>query len=276
MEPDLQPLGEWGSPVTVGINAPQEPTDGFWGPRDVAIDSAGNVYIADTGNKRVRVYSAEGVWLRDIGSGGSGEGQLDEPTGLAVSADGRLFVADTWNRRIAVFDLEGRWLVNYPVRAWYGEPVNRPYIAIDEARQLLYIGDPEGGRILVQSLQSGECIGAFGRLNTETEPLSNEFGAVGGIAVDGNGYIYVTDVLRGRVLKFAPFPVEQVTAPEGEPITVEIVPPLEVTEEVVTTEEVVATEEVVTTEEVAATEEVVTTEEVAATEEVTPTDELEE
>ncbi len=201
---DWQPLGSWGSPLAQGIDAPQEPTDGFWGPRDIAIDAAGNVYISDTGNKRVRVYDSAGVWLRDIGSGGSAPGQLDEPTGLAVTADGRLFVADTWNRRIAVFALDGTWLANYPVRAWYGEPVNRPYMAVDDTRGLLYVGDPEGGRVLVYDLQGGTCVGAFGSLNTENPGL-NEFSAVGGIAVDNNGFVYVTDINKGRLLKFKPF-----------------------------------------------------------------------
>ena len=60
--------------------------------RDVAIDNAGRIYIADTGNKRIRVYAlsnAEAVFQYDIGSGGSGPGELDEPSGLAIHADGR-------------------------------------------------------------------------------------------------------------------------------------------------------------------------------------------
>jgi sugar lactone lactonase YvrE len=204
---DWQPLGRWGSPITVGIDAPTEPTDGLWGPRDLAIDPDGNVYVADTGNKRVRVYDPNGVWLRDIGKGGSGDGQLDEPTGLAVHA-GRLYVADTWNRRIAVFGLDGIWQTNIPVRAWYGEPFSRPYLTIDPERSLLYVADPEGGRILVYDL-NGECVGAFGRLNTEF-PALNEFAAIGGIDVDGAGNVYVVDLTRGRLLKFPPFPLTSV------------------------------------------------------------------
>lgn len=203
--PDWQPLESWGTPLAQGFNAPQDPVDGFWGPRDLAIDAAGNVYVVDTGNKRVRVYDPTGVWLRDIGTGGSGQGQLDEPAGIAISAEGQVFVADTWNRRIAVFDLNGNWIANHPIRAWYGDIATRPYLAIDDARDLLYVTDPEGGRVLVYDL-NGTCLGAFGSLNTDT-PALNEFSALGGIAVDDAGFVYVTDINKGRLLKFKPFDV---------------------------------------------------------------------
>lgn len=200
----LNPITMWGSPLTVGIAAQTEPRDGLWGPRDVEVDPDGNVYVADTGNKRVRVYAPDGTWLRDIGSGGSAPGQLDEPSGLAVHPDGRLFVADTWNRRISVFNTDGTFVTTYNVRAWYEELGNRPYLAIDTARDYLYVTDPDAGRILVYTT-GGECVGAFGRLNRES-PNSSQFATIGGIDVDADGNVYVVDVATQRVMKFPPFP----------------------------------------------------------------------
>lgn len=199
----------WGSSVMLGINAPQQPTDGFWGPRDAALDADGNVYVSDTGNKRIRVYDPDGNWLRDIGSGGSGLGQLDEPSGLAVSPDGRLFVADTWNRRISVFMLDGTPLTTYPVRGWYDQLGNRPYLAYDGERNMLYVTDPDAGRVLVLD-SDGQCLGAFGQLNRES-PTISQFSTIGGIALDDEGFVYVVDLATGRLLKFAPF-----VAPETE------------------------------------------------------------
>ncbi len=196
----------WGRAGEFGFDAPTDPHDGFWGPRDVAMHGANRVFIADTGNKRIRVYSldgAEAIHQYDIGSGGSGPGELDEPSGLAIHSDGRLFVADTWNRRIAVFDVNGAHLMNFRVRGWYNTTFNRPYLALDETRDFLYISDPDGRRILVYST-GGDCIGSFAEAGEDGE--LGQFADIGGIAVDEEGFVYVSDWSAGSVLKFAPFP----------------------------------------------------------------------
>ncbi len=278
--PELEHVNSWGQWQSFGFNAPIEPADGFWAQRDIAVDAEGNIYVSDTGNKRIRVYDADGNYLRDIASGGSAPGQIDEPTGIEVSSDGRVFVADTWNRRIAVFDMMGGFLTNYPVRAWYEVGGSRPYLALDESRDLLYITDPDGGRVLVYSLSSGECLGAFGQSNRENPSLS-EFYTTNGIATDAQGNIYVSDASSARVLKFPPFPLPEAVdeaelqvediLPESSAeldlpfgadvdtdVTEEMLPNPEFTGEAAATEELTVTEEVTdqVTDEVTVTEDV--------------------
>lgn len=211
----------WGQPGQYGFAAEMTPVDGLWGPRDVVTDADGNVYVSDTGNKRVRVYNAAGEYLRDIGSGGSGLGQLDEPAGLAVSGDGRLFVADTWNRRVAVFGLDGTALYTFNVRGWYEDLGNRPYLAIDEARNVLYVTDPDAGRVLVYDTQ-GNCVGSFGQ-PTDQVVDGSQFKTVGGIATDAQGNVYVSDAGAGRVLRFAPFVDQPVVMPAAEDLSGEVI-----------------------------------------------------
>jgi hypothetical protein len=76
-------------------------------PRGVAVDNAGNVYIADTGNNRVRLLT-EGVITTIAGQQGGGyigDGsavatELNAPAGLAADSAGDLYIADTQNERI--------------------------------------------------------------------------------------------------------------------------------------------------------------------------------
>lgn len=218
LSPTDEVLIEWGQPGEYGFAAETVPTDGLWGPRDAAVDPVtGRVYVSDTGNKRVRVYTLEegmASFAQDIADGGSAPGQLDEPSGLALHPDGRLFVADTWNRRISVFNAaDGSYLTTYPVRGWYQELGNRPYVAVDPDRELLYVTDPDAGRILVYSTD-GECLGSFGTLAGEV-PMPNQFGIAGGVTVDSEGYVYVSDPQLGRVLKFESFDAYRpIAAPE--------------------------------------------------------------
>ena len=204
------PVAQWGQAGQFGFDAPSDPADGFWGPRDAVISADGRVYVADTGNKRVRVYALDGLDAAhqfDIGKGGSGAGELDEPSGLALHSDGRLFVADTWNQRIAVFDAHGNHLENFRVRGWYNDTVNRPYLALDEDRHFLYISDPDSKRILVYH-PSGSCIGSFGQEGSVG--AIGQFEGIGGIAIDDEGFVYASDSVAGKIYKFPPFPAPPV------------------------------------------------------------------
>ncbi|MBZ0290692.1 MAG: hypothetical protein K8I30_23910, partial [Anaerolineae bacterium] len=214
--PQGEYITSWGQKGELGSGAQAQPFDAFWGPRAIAVDASEQVYVADTGNKRVRVYSKDGQYLRDIGSGGSGNGQLDEPSGLAISPDGKLYVADTWNRRVSVFTLDGlpanifpsasgQLVNNFRVRGWAEDLGNRPYLAVDPARSLLYVTDPDAGRILIyDTAGTGQCIASFGQLNRETQDNS-QFASVGGITVNSSGEIIVADAGSGRILRFAPY-----------------------------------------------------------------------
>jgi predicted membrane-bound mannosyltransferase/DNA-binding beta-propeller fold protein YncE len=206
---DLNHILSWGEPHTEGFGASAMPYGGLWGPRDIVLDSGNNVFVTDTGNKRVRVYSHSGVYLFDIGQGGANEGDLNEPSGLAIHPDGRLFVADTWNKRISVFNAaNGIYLESYPIRGWRDGTGNRPYLALDVLRDLLYVTDPDDGKILVLSASSGECVGSFGsRVDPSNMPDMSQFADIGGIAVDDDGNVYVSDTAFNRVLKFPPFAI---------------------------------------------------------------------
>ena len=169
-------------------------------PSGVAVDAAGDIYVADTLNDRVLKLSAEGRVLLDIGRyeqeqgephGGlhrhQGEGRLpgqfSHPSGVAVDATSNIYVADTLNRRVQVFTSSGAFSFQFPM------PTLPPGSGADEG------GGKDGkgpGKELRKGLDKGDEAGIDG------------FGKPFGIGLDAAGNIYVADPAGGRALKFDP------------------------------------------------------------------------
>lgn len=232
--PEGEFLRMWGHE---GIVSQDASPDAFWGPRDVAIGPNGLVYVADTGNKRVRVYTPEGEFVRDIGGAGAGLGQLDEPVGMAFHPlTGDLYVADTWNKRVHVFDMDGLPLRVWDVNMWFAnrQSYNRPYLAINPAGTLVYVTDMDDKHRIVAYTTEGVPALSF-NLPKDLEAGVLEVRSPAGLAFDAAGNLYVVDAEQGqpRVVVFparevgsgpaeareAP-PVESDASEQGEPIVI--------------------------------------------------------
>jgi DNA-binding beta-propeller fold protein YncE len=195
-DPNGNFLKAWGTAGQTDMNGQ---TGIFWGPRDVAVGKDGRVYVTDTGNKRIQVFDADGVFLTQFGGAGVEPGRLDEPVGLAIDPSDNLVVNDTWNQRIQVLSPDGRPIRQWEVKGWLDQSVtNKPYVAVDRDGNI-YTTDPTGFRVLVFA-PDGTPKATFGDLGTDEKSFQLPIG----IAVDGSGNVYVSDAELGRILKFPP------------------------------------------------------------------------
>ena len=79
----------------------------------MAVDSADNVYVVDSGNHRIQKFGASGSFVTAWGSSGSGSGQFNQPFGVAVDSLDNVYVTDTGNDRVQKFDRNGVFITSW-------------------------------------------------------------------------------------------------------------------------------------------------------------------
>ncbi|MBW3634194.1 MAG: NHL repeat-containing protein, partial [Chloroflexi bacterium] len=173
----------------------------FFGPRDIAVSDAA-IYVVDTGNERVQLFTRDGAFVDSWGGYGSAPDQLIEPVGIALGPDGNVYVADSGNARISIFSPDGEPVAQWPVTAWPAPdpgglpPAFQPYLAFD-ANGNLYATASNAGQVLVFD-REGVTIEQISEAGGEqlAQPI--------GVAVAPDGEVLFTDVGRDAVLEYTP------------------------------------------------------------------------
>jgi sugar lactone lactonase YvrE len=195
----------------------------FSAPFGVAVDTAGNVYVADSGNNTIRKITPAGAVTTLAGLAGhpgsdDGPGKaarFRNPRGVAVDAAGNVYVADMSNYCIRKIDPEGTVST---LAGKTGEPGNadgvgsnaqfcNPYAVVADAVGNVYVADganntirkvtPKGTVITVAGLP-----GYAGNIDGSADAA--RFSNPEGLALDAAGNVYVADTGNNAIRKLTP------------------------------------------------------------------------
>ncbi|MGQ9572852.1 MAG: flippase activity-associated protein Agl23 [Dehalococcoidia bacterium] len=197
---DLRFVAQWGHAATDLANpAPYE----FWGPRDVAIDPEGNVWLTDTGNGRILKFASDGTFLGSFRQPATETRQFREPVGIEIAANGDVFVADAWNSRILHLDSQFNVLAQFPVPGWVADDHStKPYLVLAPDGSI--IASETSRHRLVRIGTDGAILSIFEGVG-ETALVSPT-----GLALDDRGFLYVsssgTNQIRRILLTDMPAP----------------------------------------------------------------------
>jgi sugar lactone lactonase YvrE len=195
-------------------------------PEGIAVDAAGNIYIADTYNNRIRKVTASTGDISTVAGNGtegySGDGgaatsaELNQPTAVAVDSGGDIYIADLGNNRVrevivntgGIFTVAGDGTRGYSGDggAATSAELNYPYgVAVDAAFNI-YIADSNNERVRKVTGSTGKIStvagdGAQGYSGDGGAAISAELYSPHGVAVDTVGNIYIADYSNNRVRK---------------------------------------------------------------------------
>jgi serine/threonine protein kinase len=207
------PVSTWVSPVIAGQVGEAGSTDGvganarFRWPRGIAIDTAGTLYVADTGNNTIRkitpdhaVTTLAGATAPGSADGKGSAARFIAPQGIAVDLPGNVFVAEFANNTVRKITPDG-------VVSLFAGSVQRPGSengrgALAHFRNPWALATDKSGNVYVSD--NGNL--SLRKISPEgvVITLADQFGNPRGIAVDASGNIYVADLAKNSIQKVTP------------------------------------------------------------------------
>jgi hypothetical protein len=156
----------------------------FYGARGIAVGPYGDlVYIADTGNNRIEVFTPEGIFLSKWGHFGKGSGDFDKPVAITTDSDGFVYVADNGNGLVQKFSETGTFVLQWSVPGVIG-------VAADKSGHVYALSS-------FLNLVSKRSTAGVSEGSWQAFKLSDSDGfvdnAARSIATDASGNVYVGD-----------------------------------------------------------------------------------
>ena len=184
-------------------------TEFVW-PAGIAVAADGNVYVSDEATNLIRSfppdrtfpfpeYDENGEAMDTWGESGSGEGQLEGPSGIEFDSNDDLYVVDSRNDRVQKFTKQGRYLLGWGGPGDGPGRFNRPWGVTVDSSDCVYVADWGNNRVQKFTAE-GEYLSTF----EGTPDDGGDLWHPSDVAVDGDGDVYVVDWGNRRVQIYEP------------------------------------------------------------------------
>ena len=206
-------------------------------PYGLVFDSAGNLYVSDQNNRRIRRISLTGTINTVAGNGSTnfaGDGGpatkagLDFPSDVKVDSQGNLLIADSMNQRVrkvtpagTITTVAGSGTLGFSGDGGLATSaqLNTPVAVATDSSGNVYISDQTNGRI--RRVTSSGVIttyagnGNYGYSGDGGSATAASLALPGGITIDGNGNLYIADTGSNRIRKVTPQGIIMTVAGSG-------------------------------------------------------------
>ena len=202
--------------LTLGV--PGEPgvgTQRLKRPTDMVESPTGEIFVSDGyRNNRVIVFDAKGAFVRQWGELGAAPGQFSLPHSIARDSKGRIYVADRNNSRVQVFSEKGEFVAEWAnlCQPWTVRVTARDEVYICGASPSQWrtedaqLGIPPKDQIVMKFDTTGRVLQWWNFPQGPNEPdmgaKPGELSWAHGLDIDGQGNVYVGDIMGQRAQKF--------------------------------------------------------------------------
>lgn len=191
------------------------------GSMGICTDKAGNIYISDIGNSRIRKINTYGIISTIAGNGAYGfsrdggsatAAELSAPGGICTDFAGNIFVADIFNNRVRKIDTSGNitTIAGNGTRGFSGDGVPAaatslyyPVALAADRSGNLYIADADNSRIrkvdALGMISTVAGTGIFGSSGDGGNATAAELANPSGVWADNNGNVFIADGLENRI-----------------------------------------------------------------------------
>ncbi len=170
----------------------------FYYPLAIAVSELG-IYVADTYNNRVQMFTSEGDFVLQWGKLGEDAGDFGYPDGIACDLEGNVYVSDTGYDHIEKFTASGRLITNFgSTGTGFGELTGPRGLEV-APNGAVYVVDSSNSRVEGFAIQKYSLDKTIGSLGTKV----GQFYFPSDAAIDDQGYIFVSDSSNNRIQKLA-------------------------------------------------------------------------